>query len=218
MPTTEMMIQALIRHRNNPGAYPEDEFWKLVERHRAELLAQAHAIVKNLEDAEDVVQETLRLAFVKLPEMKDVERVAKWMRTINRNIAMHVVRRKRIERKATQRLEALKEPSSGVAEAGSEAEELRAAVIRAVDALPDSLRPVILLRHLEELSYEQIAERLGVPLGTVKSRIARADSILQRKLKRFVRSFEEDGVGIVGASDAGEDTGVGGQTLQEEGG
>ncbi|MCX7806885.1 MAG: sigma-70 family RNA polymerase sigma factor, partial [Planctomycetota bacterium] len=149
---------------------------------------------------------------------KDVGRVAKWIRTINRNIALHVLRRKRIERKATQRLGAIKEASGGDGEAEREAEELRAAVIRAVDALPDSLRPVILLRHVEGLSYEQIAERLGIPLGTVKSRMARADSILQRKLRRFVRSFGEEGTRAGGASDAIEEPDAGREALRQEGG
>lgn len=192
MPTTELMIIALERHRQEPDQHSFDEFWKLVERHRAELLAQAYAMLGSMEDAEDVVQETLRIAFQKVMSLQDPGRIPKWLRCINRNISLHVLRRKRTERKATKRLQAIKE-SDTAAPAPQPGNDLRDAVIRAIDGLPEQLRPVILLRYAEELSYEQIAERLGIPLGTVKSRMMRADRLLQVRLARLYRSATDGG-------------------------
>ena len=59
MPTTDLMIEALIRHREDPENVPLDQFWLLVERFRADLVNQGFAILGNLQDAEDVAQESL---------------------------------------------------------------------------------------------------------------------------------------------------------------
>jgi RNA polymerase sigma-70 factor (ECF subfamily) len=56
---------------------------------------------------------------------------------------------------------------------------------KAVDELPEKFREIISLRHFEELDYSEIAERLNMPLGTVKASLFRARKILQLKLKRY---------------------------------
>jgi RNA polymerase sigma-70 factor (ECF subfamily) len=60
----------------------------------------------------------------------------------------------------------------------------RAALDRAIEELPPALRAAIVLRHVEDLSYEEIAATLGVPLGTVKIRIHRGREALARILRR----------------------------------
>jgi RNA polymerase sigma factor (sigma-70 family) len=55
-------------------------------------------------------------------------------------------------------------------------------VVRAVDSLPDPFREVVVLRYWEKFSTEEIAVRLGIPAGTVRSRLTRADGMLARKL------------------------------------
>ena len=72
--------------------------------------------------------------------------------------------------------------------AGLEAEERDSAVQKALLELDDDSRAVVLLRDLEGLAYDEIAQSLGVPEGTVKSRLSRARQELKEKLKKFVQS------------------------------
>lgn len=194
MRTTELMIEAIRLYRQENAERYLEEFWRLVERRRADLLNQAFALLGNIEDAEDVVQETLRVTFSRLDSLRDLTALTRWMRAVNRKIALYVLRKRRQERKATKRLEALCRGEAGSAGEAAETEEadVRGLVMLAVDALPDPLRELVTLRYLEGLSYEKISERLGVPLGTVKSRMFRADKLLQGRLRRILRRAEGD--------------------------
>ncbi|MCX7804499.1 MAG: RNA polymerase sigma factor, partial [Planctomycetota bacterium] len=185
MRTTELLIEALKLYRQEHAEKYIEEFWRLTERHRADLYNRALALLGNPEDAEDVVQETLRVTFAKLHKLQDPDSLGRWMRRVNRNIALYVLRKRRAERKATKRLAEVK---AGEAEGGGDRPipdgwDIRDAVIRSVDALPDTLRAVVTLRYVEDLSYEEIAGRLGVSLATVKIRMFRAHELLQKRLR-----------------------------------
>jgi RNA polymerase sigma-70 factor (ECF subfamily) len=65
-------------------------------------------------------------------------------------------------------------------------EEMRDRILGAIDALGDEYRATLLLRHVEGQSCEEIAERLGVSLGTITSRLSRAHKLLRERLARFV--------------------------------
>ncbi len=189
MPTTAMMIEALIALRNDPHGVPADQFWQLVERFRADLVNQAFALLGNQEDAEDVAQAALAKAFRLLSSLKDPHKLGAWLRSINRHTALNVLRaRKRSKLRPAEQLEENAAPQ--VTASGRDFAAVGRAttiehVARAVDALPEHYREPIVLRYWEHLSMEQIAERLGLPEGTVKSRLARADDLLLEKLRRI---------------------------------
>ena len=176
MATTSMMIDALVEMRRDPSAATHERFWILVERFRADLVNQAFALLGNQNDAEDVAQESLCEAFQDLSALRDPWKVGAWLRTINRFNALNL-RRKRKREKA--RVEKLDQPGDAEPETPSDLEE----VARAVDALPEPYREVVVLRFWEQRRLEEIALILGIPEGTVKSRLARSDSILFRKLR-----------------------------------
>lgn len=190
MPTTAMMIEALVALRHQPGGVPADHFWQLVERFRAELVNQAVAVLGNRPDAEDAAQESLCLAFRNLVQLQDPHKLGSWLRSINRNTALQALRRRRQE--------PLRAPSAlypqiaapATTPTGSNLELSRRSrsielVALAVDELPEEFRDVVVLRYWEKLKNDQIAQRLGIPDGTVKSRLARADRILHEKLRRL---------------------------------
>jgi RNA polymerase sigma-70 factor (ECF subfamily) len=184
MPTTEIMIETLIKMRQDPNGVPLDQFWKLLERFRADLVNQACVILGNQEDAEDVAQETLCQAYLHLHQLKDANKVGAWLRGINRNLSLNLRRRyakKKEERLATAQQDALQAPSNTTGSA--KPVETRNRVIRAIDTLPDAFREVLVLRYWEKLSNHQIAERLEISAGTVRSRMCRADQMLAEKLK-----------------------------------
>ena len=195
MPTTAVMIQALIELRHQEGGVRDEHFWKIVERFRADLINQALAILENQADAEDVAQESLAQAFVQLDSLRDPQKLAHWLRSINRCNALDLRRRhksQREQRLATGEQESLTQEQfpHRMATPAEETRDTAALVIRAVDSLPDIHREVMVLRCWEKMTLEQIAAHLGLPLGTVCSRIARADEILFKKLKALKQEAE----------------------------
>jgi RNA polymerase sigma-70 factor (ECF subfamily) len=68
----------------------------------------------------------------------------------------------------------------------AERREIQQLIHKAMDELPDHYRLVVTLRHLQEFSYQEIAEALGLPVGTVKTYLFRAKKILKIKLRCFV--------------------------------
>lgn len=152
-------------------------------------------------DAEDLTQE----AFLKMFKNLDSFDPSKggfttWLTTLTRNLLVDNYRRTRLERAS----ESLDEPIGNDSEGGTgstKAErledggrnqeqhvaglELRAQIQEALKQVSPELREAVILRDLEDMDYKEIAEVLGVPQGTVKSRISRGRSELARLLKRI---------------------------------
>lgn len=180
MPTTDMMIEAFIQHKKDPVAAPLQYFWQLVDRFRADLINQGFAILGNLQDAEDVAQETLCRAYREMHQLQDPTKLGAWIRSINRCNALDLRRRRKRECNAKHEIqEQSTEPVSG----GYSQVDVKELIARAVASLPDDLRMVVVFRYWEHLPYQEIALRLGLPLGTVKSQLSRADRLLEKRLQ-----------------------------------
>ncbi|GMV79073.1 MAG: hypothetical protein AMXMBFR7_02570 [Planctomycetota bacterium] len=186
MPTTDLMIQELVKLRHDPKGVSPTAFWQLVERFRADLVNQALAVLGSLSDAEDVAQESLCQAFQSLSELRDPEKLGHWMRAINRRNAIRAARRRRLQSQREGRLPTDAQPAIAPAAAGSRAPLERLA--RTIDGLPEENRTVVVLRFWEGRTYDEIAQILGVPVGTVNSRMARAYRLLARVLPPPVAS------------------------------
>lgn len=156
----------------------------LVEGHLEALHGYAFAWCRQRDVAEDAVQRTFLKAFQKRHQLQDSQAVRGWLLAILHNeLAM--------EWRSRQRLVALEEPEW--AEVAGEAVEespidpaLLGELPKALDRLSDSAREVLVLRYQQELSYEAIAELLGVALGTVQSRIHRAKAALKTHLSSLI--------------------------------
>ena len=186
MPATES--ETLIRMAENPSSLPSDDFLKLLERFRADLINQAFVILGNQEDAEDVAQETLSKAYLRLHQLRDLSKLDSWLRAINRHFALRLLKRRSFrseERLGTAQADAL-EARKETAFSTTAVNNLDY-ILRVVDNLPQQYREVLVLRFWEKLTNEQIAQRLGVPLGTVCSRMARASQMLVQKVKGTIR-------------------------------
>jgi RNA polymerase sigma-70 factor, ECF subfamily len=189
MPTTALMVEALVGMRSEPGGIGPDYFWQLVDRFRAGLVNQALIILNSQQDAEDVAQETLCKAFLQLHKLKDAAKLGAWLREINRCNAL-ALRRRRV-REREERL-STGQMSSIEAKRGEDTRQVNAKehILKAVDGLPSPYRDVVVLRYVEKLSTDEIAIRLGVPSGTVRGQLTRADQMLAEKLQ-FIRKKEE---------------------------
>jgi len=172
-------------------------FRELIGLTTPRLYRLALRMVGDGDEADDVVQETTIRAWDRIEELREPAAVMGWLSRIARNAAHDRLRWwKRRPREsfdeAGPALAALvaqgqRAPLPDEALASAQA---GAAVTRAVAALPEKHRVVLLLREADGMSYEEIAEALDIALGTVESRLHRARAALARRLQRLAR--EED--------------------------
>jgi len=157
----------------------------LVDRHAARLFRTAVSLLGNAADAEDVLQETLAGAFRGLRTFQGLASVKTWLTGILvRQVAMHRRRAGRQEARLI-RLQAIEPVTPDVPPATGRV-DTRLDVTAAIRSLAPDHRDVIILRELEGLSYDEMAEALGVPRGTVESRLFRARRRLQELLKGYL--------------------------------
>lgn len=178
-----MTVDELVR-----GAAKGDEaaFGELVRLHEKKVYNLALRMCGNPEDAADAAQEAFLSAWKGLPAFRGEAGFSTWLYRLTCNASIDLLRRSKHQRG---------EVSLDGAEAGldaadpapspqerAERTELRRAVERAMAQLGDSHRQALVLREMQELSYEEIAAVLEVDLGTVKSRISRARGALRKIL------------------------------------
>ncbi len=146
-------------------------FEPLVREHATAMYRVASAVVRDSALAEDVVQEAMVLAWDNLHTFRGEGSIRGWLLRITHNVAVSELRRAREQAWDPQRLPAaaVSGPERQIA-AAAELEE----VLDAVDELDELSRSILVLRVSEDLSYQQIADALGVTLGQVKIRLLRA--------------------------------------------
>ena len=188
---------------DNPGASEATRrfFEREVERLADRLYGTALRLARNPDDAEDVVAEAVGRAWTRLGELRDPEHLEGWLFRILNTTFISLWRRRRCR----QDLETEIEPS----ESDSTEQErfslfeqlhqpfllwwggpeehvvnglLREDIQRALDALPDAFRIIVVLVEVEGYTYREVSEMLGMPLGTVRSRLSRGRSLLQASL------------------------------------
>jgi RNA polymerase sigma-70 factor (ECF subfamily) len=138
------------------------------------LVGQLYLVTGDLHEAEDVVQEALTRAAMRWARLRDYEVPEAWVRRVAMNLASDGFRRARRRVAMATRMQRRPE------EPGIPEDDL--AVTEALRALPLAQRKAVVLHHLLDLPVEQVAAELGVPVGTVKSRLARARGALAARL------------------------------------
>jgi RNA polymerase sigma-70 factor (ECF subfamily) len=178
----------------------EVAFEALFARYRERVYAIAFRVLGNSVDALEIVQESFALVFRKLQGFRGGSMFSTWLFRIVVNCSIDY-RRKR-DGKQVKSLRALGADDDIVDESPTpgdraEARELGDQVQLAMSALSPKLRAILALRYLEDMSYEELATALGLSLGTVKSRLARAHLALEAVVRtRFPHL--EDGNSVPG--------------------
>ena len=154
-------------------------FGALVDRYAGPLFNAAYRITRGREDAVDATQSAFVKAYEKLPTFDFDHRFFSWIYRIAVNEALDIAARRRRE----SPIDDAPEPTGGDIE-GEYAESERSRLVQAAlaELAPDA-RSLIVLRHFQGLSYEDIAEVVGVPVKTVKSRLFTARQRLRRVLE-----------------------------------
>jgi RNA polymerase sigma-70 factor (ECF subfamily) len=178
-----------------------EAFRALIVRYQRKAYAVALGIVRDRDLAWDVAQETFVRVHGHLSEFKEDARFSTWVLRITTHLAIDAVRKER--KAAKQDLEEVREADlngggEGIlaTELGRDPQqnllrrELAAKMTRALDQIPEKHRTILVLREVEGLSYEELAERLGIQKGTVMSRLFHARKKMQELLRGYVGTTE----------------------------
>jgi len=178
-----------------------DAFDRFVDHFRGKIFHYSWLMCGHREDAEEVAQDTLMKVFESFDQLREPERVRPWVFRIARNACL-MKRRKSIFAPAHELSldELMPSRDSGspaklqiadwsrIPESQALAAEMRAALDRAIAALPDIYRSVILLRDIEELSTAEAAQILDINEQAVKMRLHRARLAVRNSLDEFLKS------------------------------
>ncbi|MFP4249245.1 MAG: sigma-70 family RNA polymerase sigma factor [Armatimonadota bacterium] len=175
-------------------------FGQLVDEYKDKIYNYVARMLNDPYEAEDVTQEAFLRAYKSLPRFRGASSFHTWLYRIASNLAIDVVRK----RKRQDPTFSLDEPlesddgeyerelpdETGGPEDRTSTRETRVAVRRAIMDLPEKLRDVMILYELQGETYEDIADILDVPLGTVKSRLFNARNRLKDSLRELVEAGE----------------------------
>jgi RNA polymerase sigma-70 factor (ECF subfamily) len=174
-------------------------FDEIVERYQHKIYGYVKRLVGNETDAEDITQEVFLKALNSLHRFREESSLQTWLFRIATNLCRDAHRRRQREkgwlslwRQADEQSET---EEGGIVDPPDDRfnpeklllrEELGAMLSKAMEQLPLAMREVLILHDVEQMPYEEIAQALGVPLGTVKSRLFHARARLRESLANYV--------------------------------
>jgi len=180
MNTSETPTDAELVRRVRKG--DEIAFGLLVERYQRPAYAVALSVTGRHEDAEDAAQESFLVALDRLEECRSPERFGGWLMTIVRNRSKNLVRRESL--RETDELPPAARSRVPTPDRATETAELRGMLREALAELPEVQRQVVLLHDLEGWKHREIAEKLDLPCGTVRSHLHFARKALRGAIRR----------------------------------
>jgi RNA polymerase sigma-70 factor, ECF subfamily len=173
----------------------ETSFEELVRRYQRPIAAYVYRMVGDYDAALDLTQEVFIKVYNSLTRYRSEFKFSTWIYKIAHNAAIDHLRRHAVRDQALtsgidgERREVLIESRRLTPEQESERKERRTEIESVVQLLPAAYRELIVLRHSQDLSYDEIAEVTGLPLGTVKNRLFRArESMRDHLLQRGINS------------------------------
>ena len=163
----------------------EDAFRQLVERHYRMVLKVAYRALGSVPAAEDCAQDVFIKVHQKLRLYRADRPFSRWLHRVTANTVTDAIRRRRFDISFDTLVHEAPSQSGDPAQAAA-LKEQRMAVRSALASLPGRLRDAIVLQVYHELSYQEIAEVLDIPVGTVMSRIHNAKGKLRRRLAGYM--------------------------------
>lgn len=162
-------------------------FAALVERYQGMVYGLVLDSVKRFADAEDVAQETFVAAYLRVHTLRDPGRFAAWLRGIAVNKIRTWLRKQKVSRETPMDFSSEQGQHVLQKDAARPAQvSLKETVLRAIEALPENQRLAITLYYMDERSYAEVAEFLGVPVSTAKGRIQRGRKRLKKEMMAMV--------------------------------
>jgi RNA polymerase sigma-70 factor (ECF subfamily) len=176
-------------------------FEKIIIENEGKIFNTIYSFVCNYEDALDLTQETFIYAFRNIEQFRQESSISTWLYAIAINVCKrNSGKKKRFLSIFTDSLDDPKISSNIINHASNdrsasealEINEEQALIRQAISSLPKKYKTVIVLKYLQDLSYEEIAQIVGCSIGTVKSRLSRAKERLKPKLEKVMEAKHEE--------------------------
>ena len=170
-----------------------EAFAQLVAKYQRQLYVALRKLARNHDDTDDLLQEAFVRAYQHLKEFDRSRPFYPWLHRIGVNLAITFIhRRSRQSNFSGLSAEEIfpTAPESDNPDAKAERGEMMAALEGAIERLPAEQKVVLLLRTREDMSYQELSEHLGIEIGTVMSRLARA----REKLRAWLRPYLEESI------------------------
>lgn len=174
-------------------------FGSLQKKYKNLITSLIRKMIKNEDDVQDLVQETFIKVYNSLDKYQQNFSFSSWLYKLASNHCIDFLRKKRLSTislqfsnsKTDEEQEYEIEDNSNIPDKIMLQTEKSEIIEKAILSLPDNYRLIIRLRHEEDMDYQQIAERMNIPLGTVKAHLFRARKILEAYLKKYKYLFKE---------------------------
>lgn len=169
----------------------QDAFAQLVQRYQRRVFNLVYRMLQQYEEATEITQETFLAAWQGLPSFRGDARFPTWLYRIAYNCSL-----KQLElRKRDRALQAALETEQVLEDANHEnranaeidARDRQALIQEHLSHLPAKYRIVLILRHIQDMTYEEMAEILTIPIGTIKTHLFRARNLLKERLQSLNR-------------------------------
>lgn len=179
-------IQLCVKHRDPVG------FEFLVEKYRREAFSHAFALLGNQEDALDACQDSFARAFAAIPGLRELPQFYPWFYCILRNRCLNLLARRQTSDRyrETQQHHAAQALDAVTPSLQLEQREDQQRVHRALALLKPEHREILAMKYVQEHRYEEIAEILGIPRGTVMSRLYHARMALREAWLKLDRDMD----------------------------
>ena len=164
----------------------QDAFALLVQTHQRRVFTLVLRMLQDYEEASEITQEAFLAAWLGLPSFRGEARFATWLYRIAYHCALKQLERRKRERSLQAAIEA--EQMLEEVNKQKQAEDIlelraRQAIVREqLEKLPTRYRIVLILRHLQEMTYAEMADILTMPIGTIKSHLFRARHLLKERV------------------------------------
>jgi RNA polymerase sigma-70 factor (ECF subfamily) len=169
----------------------QDAFARLVQRYQRSVFNLAYRMLQHYEEASETTQDTFLAAWQGLPSFRGDARFPTWLYRIAYNCSLKSLEQRKRNtalQAALQAEQILGRADSGeLADAQLEARDRQAFIQEHLAKLPAKYRIVLILRHLQDKTYEEMAEILTMPVGTIKTHLFRARNLLKERLQSLDR-------------------------------
>lgn len=189
---TDAELAKLAAKNNDELAYTE-----LMNRYKKKVETIVSRIIRQRSETEDLVQEIFAKAFTSLSSFKSEFSFSTWLYKIATNHCIDFIRKKKISTYSIDEEHELEEDSiqreipdwTKLPDHELFQKQRNEIIHEAINSLPEHYRKVIIMRHFEDKSYEEIAKELKLPIGTVKVHIFRARELLYKRLKDKLKDY-----------------------------
>jgi RNA polymerase sigma-70 factor (ECF subfamily) len=173
----------------------QDAFSLLVQRYQRRVFNLVFRMVQNYEEASEITQEAFLAAWQGLPSFRGEARFSTWLYRIAYNCALKQIelhKRDKALQLALQADQTAESEDDVQKNAYLEMLDNQELVQEQLSQLPTKYRIVLVLRHLQDMTYEEMAEVLTMPIGTIKTHLFRARNLLKERLQTFERTRKQE--------------------------